>query len=159
MSSLKHSEFLTYSHILHLPLNFNNIYTQTDKTAILSRKPIYKHGNSKQFLCLYYIPHTSTTFSGKTLYLSAKIPNISSPLTFTFYTITETPDFCLIVYFCVIVRFPPQSPCYQRHQKTPKREAHQPLRWTPLRSKTLNFKPFSNPSACEYPNPYGINWK
>ena len=40
--------------------------------------------------------------------------------------------------------------------KTQKREAHQPLRWTPLRSKTFDFKPFFNTFACEYPNSYGI---
>ena len=34
-------------------------------------------------------------------------------------TITETADFCLIV------RFLPQSPSYQRYQKSLKREAHQ----------------------------------
>ena len=117
----------TYSHILHLPLNFNNICTQTDKTAILSRKPIYKQGNSKQFLCLYYIPHTSTAFSDKTLYLSAKTANILLLFTFPFYTITETPDFCVKVYFCLIVRFLPQSPYYQRHPKTRKSGVHQPL--------------------------------
>ena len=35
-------------------------------------------------------------------------------------TITETPDFCVKVYFCLIVRFFPKSPCYQRHQKRKK---------------------------------------
>ena len=71
-------------------------------------------------------------------------------------TITKTSDFCVIVYFCLIVRFSTQSPYYQRHQKRKKREVHQPLRWTPLRSKSLDFKPFFNTFACEYPNSYGI---
>ena len=35
-------------------------------------------------------------------------------------TITETPDFCVKVYFCLIVRFLPLSPSYQRHPKTKK---------------------------------------
>ena len=35
-------------------------------------------------------------------------------------TITKTSDFCLIVYFCVIVQLSPQSPHYQRHQKPKK---------------------------------------
>ena len=57
-------------------------------------------------------------------------------------TITETPDFCLIV------RFFPQSPSYQRHPKTKKLgstthrdEPHQT-------SKSLDFKPFFNTFAC-----------
>ena len=65
-------------------------------------------------------------------------------------TITETPDFCLIV------RFLPQSPSYQRHPKnqklgptTHRDEPHQT-------SKSLDFKPFFNTFACEYPNSYGI---
>ena len=36
------------------------------------------------------------------------------------HTITETPDFCVKVYFCLIVRFFPRSPHYQRHPKTQK---------------------------------------
>ena len=66
-------------------------------------------------------------------------------------TITETPDFCLIV------RFLPLSPSYQRHPKTKKLgftthrdEPHQT-------SKSLDFKPFFHTFACEYPKSYGIN--
>ncbi len=40
---------------------------------------------------------------------------------FPLYTIAETPDFCQIVFIY------PQSPYYQRYQKSPKREAHQLL--------------------------------
>ena len=96
------------------------------KTAVLSRKLIYKHENSGQFPCLYHIPHFSTAFSVKLIRLSAKIANILPLFTFPLYTITETPDFCVKVYFCLIVRFFPQSPSYQRHPKTRKSGAHHP---------------------------------
>ena len=86
----------------------------------LSRKLIYKHENSKQFPCLYHIPRFSTAFSVKLIRLSAKIANIQPLFTFPHYTITETPDFCVKVYFCLIVRFFPLSPLYQRHQKRKK---------------------------------------
>ena len=93
------------------------IITQNSK---LSRKLIYKHENSEQFPCLYYIARLSTAFSVKLIHLSAKTANILLLFTFPFYTITETPDFCVKVYFCLIVRFLPQSPSYQRHPKTKK---------------------------------------
>ena len=69
---------------------------------------------------MYHIPRFSTAFSAKPLPFSAKTANILHPFTFPFYTITETPDFCVKVYFCLIVRFLPQSPHYQRHPKTKK---------------------------------------
>ncbi len=122
----------------------------------LSRKLIYKHENSGRFPCLYHIPRFSTAFSVKLIHFSAKTNNILLLFTFPFYTITETPDFCVKVYFCLIVRFFPQSPSYQRHPKTKKLgsithrdEPHQA-------SKSLDFKPFFNTFACEYPNSYGI---
>mgnify|MGYP007003808658 CR=1 FL=1 len=86
----------------------------------LSRKLIYKHGNSMPFPCLYHIPRFPTAFSVMLIHLSAKTANILHPFTFPFYTITETPDFCVKVYFCLIVRFFPLSPFYQRHPKTKK---------------------------------------
>ncbi len=108
---------------------------------------------------MYHIPRFSTAFSVKLIRLSAKTANILLLFTFPFYTITETPDFCVKVYFCLIVRFFPQSPSYQRHLKTRKKgftthrdEPHQT-------SKSLDFKPFFNTFACEYPNSYGIIWK
>ena len=125
--------------------------------CILSRKTPYYHGNSKPFPCLYHIPHISTAFSGKLICLSAKTANILLLFTFPFYTITETPDFCVIVYFCLIVRIFPLSPSYQRHLKTRKNGVHQPFQWTPPSLKSLDFKPFFNTFACEYPNSYGIN--
>ena len=82
------------------------LYTITQNSK-LSRKLIYKHGNSMQFPCLYHIPRFSTAFSVKLIRLSAKTDNTLHPFTFPFYTITETPDFCVIVYFCLIVRFFP----------------------------------------------------
>ena len=70
----------------------------------------------------------------KLIRLSAKADNILHPFTFPFYTITETPDFCVKVYFCLIVRFLPLSPSYQRHLKAQKQgstthrdEPHQAL--------------------------------
>ena len=81
---------------------------------------VYYHGNSMQFPCLYHIPHISTAFSGKPIHFSPKTANILHLFTFPLYTITETPDFCVKVYFCLIVRFFPQSPSYQRHPKTKK---------------------------------------
>ena len=93
------------------------IITQNSK---LSRKLIYKHENSEQFPCLYHIPRFPTAFSVKLIHLSAKTNNILHPFTFPFYTITETPDFCVKVYFCLIVRFFLLSPSYQRHPKTKK---------------------------------------
>ena len=105
---------------------------------------------------MYHIPHISTAFSVKLIRLSAKTDNTLHPFTFPFYTITETPDFCVKVYFCLIVRFLPLSPSYQRHPKTKKLgstthrdEPHQAL-------KSLDFKPFFHTFACEYPNSYGI---
>ena len=96
---------------------FRYIITQN---PILSRKLIYKHENSGQFPCLYHIPRFSTAFSVKLIPFSAKTNNILLLFTFPFYTITETPDFCVKVYFCLIVRFLPQSPSYQRHPKNQK---------------------------------------
>ena len=95
------------------------LYTITQNSK-LSRKLIYKHENSEQFPCLYHIPRFSTAFSVKLIHLSANINNILLLFTFPFYTITETPDFCVKVYFCLIVRFYPLSPSYQRHPKTKK---------------------------------------
>ena len=95
------------------------LYTITQNSK-LSRKHQYKHENSMQFPCLYHIPRFSTAFSAKLIHLSAKTANILLLFTFPFYTITETPDFCVKVYFCLIVRFFPQSPSYQRHPKTKK---------------------------------------
>ena len=40
--------------------------------------------------------------------------------------------------------------------KTKKSGAHHPPWWTPPSLKTLDFKPFFNTFACEYPNSYGI---
>ena len=88
---------------------------------------IYKHGNSMQFPCLYHIPRFSTAFSVKLIYFSPKSNNILHPFTFPLYTITETPNFCMIVYFCLIVQFSPQSPHYQRHPETRKSGVHHPL--------------------------------
>lgn len=108
---------------------------------------------------MYHIPHIPTAFSAKLIRLSAKTANILLLFTFPFYTITETPDFCMIVYFCLIVRFFPQSPSYQRHPKTKKLgstthrdEPHQAL-------KPLDFNPFFNTFAYEYQKSYGIIWK
>ena len=84
---------------------------------ILFRKLTYKHENSEQFPCLYRIPRISTTFSVKLIHLSANINNILLLFTFPLDTITETPNFCVKVYFCLIVRFFPQSPPFQRRQK------------------------------------------
>ena len=130
------------------------IITQNSK---LSRKLIYKHENSEQFPCLYHIPRFSTAFSVKLIRLSAKTANILLLFTFPFYTITETPDFCVKVYFCLIVRFFPLSPSYQRHPKT-KKLGSTTLRDEPHQtSKSLDFKPFFKTFACEYPKSYGIN--
>ena len=101
------------------------LYTIT-QNSILSQKLIYKHENSEQFPCLYHIPRFPTAFSVKLIRLSAKTANILLLFTFPFYTITETPDFCVKVYFCLIVRFFPLSPSYQRHPKTPKNGVHYP---------------------------------
>ncbi len=88
-------------------------FKQTGETS-------YKHENSERFPCLYHIPRFSTAFSVKPIHLSTKTNNILHLFTFPFYTITETPDFCVKVYFCLIVRFFPLSPSYQRHPKTKK---------------------------------------
>ena len=93
------------------------LYTIT-QNSILSRKLIYKHENSGQFPCLYHISRFPTAFSVKPIRLSAKTDTILPLFTFPFYTITETPDFCVKVYFCLIVRFFPLSPSYQRPPKT-----------------------------------------
>ena len=102
-------------------IKFLLFYSYTNRqNSKLSRKLIYKHENSEQFPCLYHIPRFPTAFSVKLIRLSAKTANILLLFTFLFYTITETPDFCVKVYFCLIVRFFPQSPSYQRHLKTKK---------------------------------------
>ena len=41
--------------------------------------------------------------------------------------------------------------------KNTKIGVHHPPWWTPPNLKTLDFKPFFNTFACEYPNSYGIN--
>ncbi len=117
------------------------LYTITQNCCIITETPYY-HENSMQFPCLYHIPHISTAFSVKLIHLSANIGNILLLFTFPLYTITETPDFCVKVYFCLIVRFFPQSPSYQRHPKnqklgstTHRDEPHQT-------SKTLDFYRF-----------------
>ena len=102
----------------HLSIYFLSFFSHAiTQNSILSRKPIYKHENSMQFPCLYHIPHFPTAFSVKPIHLSAKTANILPLFTFPIHTITETPDFCVKVYFCLIVRFFPQSPPFQRHQK------------------------------------------
>ena len=120
---------------------------------ILSRKLIYKHENSGQFPCLYHIPRFSTAFSVKLIHLSTKTANILLLFTFPFYTITETPDFCVKVYFCLIVRFLPLSPSYQRHPKTKKLgftthrdEPHQALK--PL---ILSHSSILSPASTQIP--------
>ena len=124
--------------------------------CILSRKTPNYHENSEQFPCLYHIPRFSTAFSVKLIHLSPKSNNILLLFTFPFYTITETPDFCVKVYFCLIVWFLPQSPSYQRHPKTRKNGVHHPPWWTPPSLKTLDFKPFFNTFVCKYQKSYGI---
>ena len=121
--------------------------------CILSRKTPYYHGNSKPFPCLYHIPHISTAFSGKPIHFSPKTANILLLFTFPFYTITETPDFCVKVYFCLIVRFFPLSPSYQRHPKTKKLgstthrdEPHQALK--PL---ILSHSSILSPTSTQIP--------
>ena len=112
------------------------------KTAVLSRKLIYKHENSEQFPCLYYIPRLSTVFSVKLIRLSPKTNNILHPFTFPLYTITEPPDFCVKVYFCLIVRFFRQSPSYQqrtKHKKAGSTTHRDEPRQT---SKSPDLKPF-----------------
>ena len=106
---------------------FQQHFSTNKRNSILSRKLLYHHakmlqyhGNSEQFPCLYHITRFSTAFSIKLIHLSAKTANILHPFTFPFYTITETPDFCVKVYFCLKVRFFPQSPYYQRHQNRKK---------------------------------------
>ena len=106
---------------------FQQHFSTNKRNSILSRKLLYYHAkmlqyheNSKQFPCLYHSPHFSTAFSVTLIRLSAKTANILHLFTFPFYTITETPDFCVKVYFCLIVRFSPLSPSYQRHPKTKK---------------------------------------
>ena len=79
---------------------FLYIITQNPK---LSRKLIYKHENSERFPCLYHIPRFSTAFSVTLILFSPKPNNIPHLFTFPFYTITETPDFCVKVYFCLRV--------------------------------------------------------
>ena len=76
-----------------------------------------------QFPCLYYISRLSTAFSITLIPFSAKINIILLLFTFPHYIITETPDFCLKVYFCLKVRFFPQSPSYQRYQNRKKKRS------------------------------------
>ena len=115
---------------------------------------------------MYHIPRFPTAFSVKLIRLSAKTANILLLFTFPLYTITETPDFCVKVYFCLIVRFYPLLPSYQRHPKTKKLgptnhrdEPHQALKPLIHDNRKLAFyciKPFFNTFACEYPKSYGI---
>ena len=144
------------------------LYTITQNPK-LSRKLIYKHENSERFPCLYHIPRFSTAFSVTLILFSPKPNNIPHLFTFPFYTITETPDFCLKVYFCLIVRFFPQSPSFQRHPKTKKLgstthrdEPHQTSKSLIHDNRKPAFyciKPFFHTFACEYPKSYGIIWK
>ena len=144
----------------HFPILFLPFFSYTNTpNSKLSRKLIYKHENSGRFPCLYHIPHFPTAFSVKLIHFSTKTDNTLHPFTFPFYTITETPDFCVKVYFCLIVRFLPLSPSYQRHPKTWKSGVHHPPWWTPPSLKNLDFKPFFHTFACEYQNSYGIIWK
>ena len=102
----------------HFPILFLPFFSYTNtQNSKLSRKLIYKHENSGRFPCLYHIPHFPTAFSANLIPFSAKTNNILHLFTFPLYTITETPDFCVKVYFCLIVRFLPQSPSYQCIQK------------------------------------------
>ena len=126
-----------------------NFFKQTGETAN------YRE-NSEPFPCLYYIPRISTAFSVMLIHFSPKSNNILLLFTFPFYTITETPDFCVKVYFCLIVRFLPQSPSYQRHPKTKKLGSTTHCDEPHQTSKSLDFKPFFNTFACKYQNSYGI---
>ena len=105
----------------------NYLRRSTEKARRISRS-IYAaiSGNCTPFGRNMHIPRLSTAFSVKLIPFSAKTTNILLLFTFPFYTITETPDFCVKVYFCLIVRFFPLSPSYQRHLKTRKNGVHQP---------------------------------
>ena len=91
-------------HRYHLSIKFLPLCSyQTRKLCILSRKTPYYHGNSMQFPCLYYISRISTAFFAKLIPFSAKTNNILLLFTLPLYTIRETPDFCVKVYFCLRV--------------------------------------------------------
>ena len=84
---------------------------------------------------MYHIPRFSTAFSVMLIRLSPKTANILHLFTFPFYTITETPDFCVKVYFCLIVQFfPYRHPIsgIKKHEKagptTRRDEPHQALK-------------------------------
>ena len=106
--------------VIIYPLNFYRFAHIKHGNSAYYHAKLHTITNSMQFPCLYYISRLSTAFSVKLIRLSAKTANILLLFTFPFYTITETPDFCVKVYFCLIVRFLPQSPSYQRHPKNQK---------------------------------------
>ena len=134
------------------------LYTITQNSK-LSRKLIYKHENSERFPCLYHIPRFSTAFSVKLIHLLDKTANILLLFTFPFYTITETPDFCLKVYFCLIVRFFPQSPSYQRHPKTKKlgSTTHRDEPHQALKTLILSHSPILLPVNTQNPMALFLN--
>ena len=93
--------------------------------------------------------HFSTEFTDKILYLSAKIHNILSLFTYNSGNPWLLPKSILL------------PNCINRHvnsgiKKAKKREAHQSPRWTPLRSKSLDFKPFLYTFAKSYKIPMAL---
>ena len=134
------------------------LYTITQNSK-LSRKLIYKHENSGRFPCLYHIPRFPTAFSVMLIRLSAKTDNILLLFTFPFYTITETPDFCVKVYFCLIVRFLPQSPHYQRHPKTKKLgfTTHRDEPHQALKALILSHSSILSPASTQIPMALFLN--
>ena len=76
-----------------------------------------------------------------------------TPFTFSFYTITETPDFCVKVYFCLIVRFFPLSPSYQRHPKTKKlgSTTHRDEPHQALKTLILSHSSILSPASTKNP--------
>ena len=134
------------------------LYTITQNPK-LSRKLIYKHENSEQFPCLYHIPHFSTAFSVKLIRLSAKTANILHLFTFPLYTITETPDFCVIVYFCLIVRFFPYRPTISGIKKH-KNRGSPPTVMTPTKPKNpliLSHSSILLPTGTQIPMALFLN--
>ena len=127
--------------------------------AYKQAKLLYYHENSERFPCLYHIPRFSTAFSVKLIHLSAKTANIIHLFTFSLYTITEPPDFCLIVYFCLIVRFFPQSPSYQRHPKTKKwgLTIHRDEPHQALKTLILSHSSILSPASTQIPMALFLN--
>ena len=111
---------------LFLPLPFFNfsVYYHA-KLQTITETPIQTRKLHAVSVFVSYPPFFNSIFRQANTPFSQN-RQYPTPFSLPFYTITETPDFCVKVYFCLIVRFFPLSPHLGEGSKvnTPSADCH-----------------------------------